>query len=213
MRRPAETWDNLYRSAGSPENVLLLQFKNAALKPLTGKTLAAVARERGTSPEETALDLVIEDDSRVGCAYFLMSEENVHRQIGLAWMAFASDAGSLAPEGPFLLSNPHPRAYGTFARVLGHYVREERLLTLEEAVHKMTGASAPRFGLRGRGELRDGWAADLVVLDPEKVTDAATYEDPLLPPTGVHAVVVAGRVVVEDGEVQDARPGRVLVSS
>ena len=213
MRRPAETWDNLYRSAGSAENILLLQFKNPALKPLTGKTLAAVAAMRARPPEETAIDLVIEDDSRVGCAYFLMSEENVHRQVGLRWMSFGSDAGSLAPEGPFLLSNPHPRAYGTFARVLGHYVRDGSAASLEDGVRRLTRFPAQNLRLTDRGLLAAGCFADVVAFDPLRIRDHATYDDPHRFATGVEDVFVNGVAVLRDGEHTGATPGRVLRGS
>ena len=210
MREPATTWDNLYRSAGSAENVLLLQFKNPALKPLTGKTLAAVAATRQKTPEETAIDLVIEDDSRVGCAYFLMAESNVHRQIGLHWMSFGSDAGSMAPEGPFLLSNPHPRAYGTFARVLGHYARDGSAASLQDAVRRMTSLPAQNLKLEDRGLLQPGCFADVVAFDPVRIRDHATYDEPHRFATGVEHVFVNGVHVLRDAEHTGATPGRVV---
>jgi len=210
MRRPAETWDNLYRSAGSPDNILLLQFKNKALKPLTGKTLAAVAALRGKTPEETAVDLVIEDDSRVGCAYFLMAEQNVHRQVGLPWMSFGSDAGSMAPEGLFLLSNPHPRAYGTFARVLGHYVRDGSAASLPDAVRRLTSFPARNLRLSDRGSLRAGCFADVVAFDAARIRDHATYDEPHHLASGVEHVFVNGVHVLKDGEHTGATPGRVV---
>ncbi len=210
MRRPAEGWENLLRMAGSAEKVLLVEFKNEALKPLTGRTLAAVAAERGVSPEEAAMDLVVEDDSRVGAIYFLMSEENVRRQIALPWMTFGSDEASLAPEGVFLLSNPHPRAYGNFARLLGHYVRDEKVLPLQEAVRRLTSLPAERLGLQGRGRLEPGAYADVVVFDPARVRDQATYEDPHRLAEGVLHVFVNGVQVLEGGEHTGALPGRVV---
>ncbi|TMD60795.1 MAG: D-aminoacylase [Chloroflexi bacterium] len=210
MRQPATTWDNLYRAAGSAENVLLLQFKNPALKSLTGKTLAAVAALRRKTPEDTALDLVIEDDSRVGCAYFLMAETNVHRQIGLPWMSFGSDAGSLAPEGPFLLSNPHPRAYGTFARVLGHYARDGGAANLQDVVRRMTSLPARNLKLQDRGVLETGAFADVVVFDPTRIRDHATYDEPHRFATGVEHVFVNGVAVLRDAEHTGATPGRVV---
>ena len=210
MRRPARDWDNLYRSAGSAANVLLLQFKNRALKPLTGKTLAEVATMRGTTPEEAALDLVVEDDSRVGCAYFLMSERNVHRQVGLPWMSFGSDAGSLAPEGPFLLSNPHPRAYGTFARVLGHYVRDGAAASLRDAVRRLTSFPARNLKLKDRGLLSRGSFADVVAFDPIRIRDHATYAEPHRFATGVEHVLVNGVAVLKDAAPTGATPGRVV---
>jgi N-acyl-D-amino-acid deacylase len=210
MRTPTDRWENLYLMAGSPENVLLVGFKNEALKPLTGKTLAEVARLRGRSPEDTIIDLVIEDDSRVGAVYFLMSEENVRKQIALPWMSFGSDAESLAPEGVFLKANPHPRAYGTFARVLGRYVREEKIIPLEEAIRRMTSLPAENLKLDRRGRLRVGYFADVVVFDPAKVQDHATYERPHQYATGVIHVFVNGVPVLRNGEHTGATPGRVV---
>src|SRR5690606_15124586 len=165
MRTPTDEWENLYLMAGSPENVILVGFKNDALKPLTGKTLAEVARMRGKSPEETAIDLVIEDGSRVGTVYFFMSEENVRKKIQLPWVSFDSDAASLAPDGVFLKSNPHPRAYGSFARLLGKYVRDEKLIPLEEAIRRLTSFSAKTLRIKDRGQLAPGHFADVVVFD------------------------------------------------
>ncbi len=210
MRTPTDQWENLYLMAGSPENVLLVSFKNEALKPLIGKTLAEVARLRGRSPEDTIIDLVIEDDSRVGAVYFLMSEENVRKQIALPWMSFGSDAESLAPEGVFLKSNPHPRAYGTFARVLGRYVREEKIIPLEEAIRRMTSLPAENLKLDRRGRLKVGYFADVVVFDPAKIQDHATYERPHQYATGVIHVFVNGVQVLKDGEHTGATPGRVV---
>jgi N-acyl-D-amino-acid deacylase len=210
MRTPTDRWENLYLMAGSPENVLLVGFKNEALKPLTGKTLAEVARLRGRSPEDTIIDLVIEDDSRVGAVYFLMSEENVRKQIALPWMSFGSDAESLAPEGVFLKANPHPRAYGTFAWVLGRYVREEKIIPLEEAIRRMTSLPAENLKLDRRGRLKVGYFADVVVFDPAKVQDHATYERPHQYATGVIHVFVNGVPVLRNGEHTGATPGRVV---
>ncbi len=210
MRTPTDQWENLYLMAGSPENVLLVSFKNEALKPLIGKTLAEVARLRGRSPEDTIIDLVIEDDSRVGAVYFLMSEENVRKQIALPWMSFGSDAESLAPEGVFLKSNPHPRAYGTFARVLGRYVREEKIIPLEEAIRRMTSLPAENLKLDRRGRLKVGYFADVVIFDPAKIQDHATYERPHQYATGVIHVFVNGVQVLKDGEHTGATPGRVV---
>jgi N-acyl-D-amino-acid deacylase len=210
MSRPSDDWENLLRAAGSAENLLLVGFKNEALKPLTGKTLAEVAAERGTSPEETAMDLVIEDDSRVGTVYFLMSEENVRKQIVLPWMSFCSDAGSPATEGPFLKSNPHPRAYGNFARLLGRYVRDEKVVPLQEAVRRLTSLPAENLKLEGRGRLAPGYFADLVVFDPGSIRDHATFRDPHQYSTGVVHVFVNGTQVVRDGKHTGATPGRVV---
>jgi N-acyl-D-amino-acid deacylase len=209
MKSRSSEWENLYRLAG-PSRMILCGFKNEALKSLTGKTLQEVATMRGTSPEETALDLVIEDGSRVGTIYFLMSEENVKRKAALPWMSFCSDSGSLAPEGAFLRSNPHPRAYGSFARLLGKYVREEKALTLTEAVRKLTSLPARNLGIRGRGELRPGFFADVVVFDPATIQDHATFTDPHRYATGVLHVLVNGVPVLRDGEHTSATPGRVV---
>lgn len=210
MRTPTDRWENLYLMAGSPENVLLVGFKNEALKPLTGKTLAEVARMRGRSPEDTIIDLVIEDDSRVDTVYFLMSEENVKKQIALPWVSFGSDAEALAPEGVFLKSNPHPRAYGTFARVLGHYVREQKVIPLEEAIRRMTSLPAENLKLDRRGRLKVGYFADVVIFDPAKIRDHATYERPHQYATGVIHVFVNGVQVLKNGEHTGAKPGRVV---
>ncbi|MDO8666706.1 MAG: amidohydrolase family protein, partial [Gemmatimonadales bacterium] len=176
MRTPTDAWENLFLAAGSAENVLLVEFKQDSLKPLTGKTLAEVARMRGKSPEETAMDLVVQDDSRVGAIYFLMSEDNVRREIALPWVSFGSDAGSLAPEGVFLRSNPHPRAYGNFARLLGKYVREEHVIPLEEAIRRLTLLPATNLRIQRRGALRAGFFADVVVFNPDSIADHATFE-------------------------------------
>ena len=210
MATPTDQWESLYLAAGSAEQVLLVEFRNPKLKPLTGRTLAAVARERGRSPEETAMDLVVEDGSRVGTIYFVMSEENVRRQLQVPWVSFDSDASSLAPEGPFLLSNPHPRAYGSFARLLGRYVREEKLLPLEEAIRRLTSLPATHLRLDRRGGLKPGYYADVVVFDPATIQDHATYEKPHQYATGVRHVFVNGTAVLQDGEHTGAKPGRVV---
>jgi N-acyl-D-amino-acid deacylase len=209
MLADGTTWENLMRHAG-PEGTLLVGFKNPMLKPLTGKTLAQVAKDRGVSPQDAAIDLVIEDGSRVQVVYFLMSEENVARQTALPWMSFGSDAEAQAPEGPFLLSSTHPRAYGNFARVLAKYVREEKRLTLADAVRKLSGQPAHNLGLRERGLLKAGYFADVVVFDPAKVQDHATFEKPQKLATGVNHVVVNGQLALENGEATTARPGRVV---
>jgi N-acyl-D-amino-acid deacylase len=210
MTTPSGDWENLYFLAGGPQNMLLVGFKNARLKHLTGKTLAEVARMRGKSPEETAIDLVIEDDSRVGTVYFLMSEENVRKQIKLPWVSFCSDAGSAASEGVFLKSNPHPRTYGNFARLLGKYVRDEKVITLAEAIRRLTSLPADNLKLDRRGRLEKGYYADLVIFDPATVTDRATYEKPHQYATGVVHVFVNGTHVLRDGEHTGAKPGRVV---
>jgi N-acyl-D-amino-acid deacylase len=210
MNEPTDEWENLYRAAGSPENMILVGFKNDALKPLTGKTLAEVAAMRGTSPEETAIDLVIEDGSRVGTIYFVMDEDNVRKKVGLPWVSFGSDESAPAPEGVFLESNPHPRAYGTFARLLGRYVRDEKLITLAEAVRRMTSLPATNLKLRRRGSLAVGNYADVVIFDPGRIQDHATYDKPHRYSTGVRDVFVNGVQVLRDGEHTGAKPGRVV---
>jgi N-acyl-D-amino-acid deacylase len=209
MKDPEAGWENRFVQAG-PENILLLSFKNDELKPLTGKTLKEVADERGTDPAETAIDLVIEDDSRVGVSYFMMSEDNVRRKVAKPWISFGSDAGAPAAEGAFLKSNPHPRAYGTFARVLGKYSREEGLVPLHEAIRRMTSFPATNIGIRERGMLAEGNFADVVVFDPHTVQDHATFEDPHQYATGIEHVFVNGVPVIRDGEHTGATPGRVV---
>jgi N-acyl-D-amino-acid deacylase len=210
MTTPTDEWENLYLLAGTPENIILVGFKTERLKHLTGKTLAEVAKMRGKSPAETAIDLVIEDYSRVGTVYFLMSEENVKRQIKLPWVSFCSDAGSLAPEGVFLKSNPHPRAYGSFARLLGKYVRQEKVITLAEAIRRLTSLPADNLKLDRRGKLKKGYYADIVIFDPETIIDHATFEKPHQYATGMLHVFVNGTQVLKDGEHTGAKPGRVV---
>src|SRR5687767_12202048 len=188
MRTPTNEWESLYLAAGSPEKVLLVAFKQDSLKYLTGKTLAEVAKLRGKSPEETAMDLVILDDSRVGTVYFLMSEDNIKKQIALPWVSFDSDAESLAPEGVFLKSNPHPRAYGNFARLLGKYTRDEKVIPLEEAIRRLTMLPATNLKLQKRGALKVGHYADVVVFDPKTIQDHATFDKPHQYSTGVRHV-------------------------
>jgi len=207
---PTQEWENLYLLAGSADRVLLTGFKSDALKPLTGKTLAEVARMRGKSPEETAMELVVEDQSRVEAVYFLMSEENVRKTIALPWVSFGSDAASQSPEGVFLKSNAHPRTYGNFARVFAKYVRDEHVLTLEEAVRKLTSLPATNMKLNRRGLLAPGYFADVVVFDPATIQDHATYEKPHQFATGVVDVFVNGVEVLRDGEHTGATPGRVV---
>lgn len=209
MTTPSGEWENLLLGAG-PEKTILAAFKNETLKPLTGKTLAEVAALRGQTPEEAAMDLVIADGSRVGTIYFLMSEDNIRRQIRLPWMSFGSDAESQAPEGPFLKSNPHPRAYGTFARLLGRYVRDERLIPLAEAVRRLSALPADNLGLRDRGRLKKGYFADVVVFDPAVVQDHATFDRPHQYATGMVHVFVNGVQVLKDGEHTGATPGQVV---
>lgn len=203
-------WENFYLAAGGADNIHLVAFRNPKLKPLAGMTLGEVARKRGTLPEDTAMDLVIEDGSRVRCIYPVMSEENVRRKIRLAWMSFCSDAKALAPEGSTLALSLHPRAYGSFARVLGHYVREEGLISLQEAIRKLTSLPAQNLNLHRRGALKTGYFADVVVLDFGRITDHATYEEPHQLATGVVHVFVNGSQVLRDGEHTGALPGRVV---
>ncbi|MDH4056424.1 MAG: D-aminoacylase [Gammaproteobacteria bacterium] len=207
---PSDEWENLYLAAGSADRVLLNSFKNPDLKHLTGKTLAEVAAMRGTSPVTTMMDLVVEDGSRVGAIYFLMSEENVKKKIAQPWMAFGSDAESMTPEGVFLLSNPHPRAYGTFARLLGKYVRDEKVISLSEAIRRLTSFPAGNLKIQDRGALKAGYFADVVIFDPATIQDHATFAEPHQNATGVQHVVVNGEVVLADGEMTGARPGRFL---
>jgi N-acyl-D-amino-acid deacylase len=203
-------WENLCLSAGSPERILLVEFKTDALKPLTGKTLAEVAAARNRSPEDAALELILEDRTRIGVVFFLMSEENVARQIRLPWVSFCSDAASMAPEGVFRKSATHPRAYGSFARLLGKYVRDEKLIPLAEAVHRLSGLPAKNLGLSGRGFLRPEMFADVVVFDPATIGDRSTYQDPHQYAVGMRHVFVNGVQVLKDGEHTGALPGRVV---
>jgi len=209
MSVTTDKWENLYEAAG-PEGILLVGFKSEALKPLTGKTLTQVAAMRAKSPQDTAIDLVIEDDSRVGTIYFLMSEENIRKQIKLPWVSFGSDAESPAPEGPFLKSNTHPRAYGNVARLLGKYVRDEKLIPPEEAIRRLTSLPATNLKIRQRGLLKPGYFADVVIFDPAKIQDHATFEKPHQYSTGVVHVFVNGTQVLKDGEHTGAKPGRVV---
>ncbi len=210
MKTPTDKWENLLLAAGSPDNVLVVGFKNESLKHLTGKTLAQVAKQRGMSPEETAIDLVIEDGSRVDTVYFMMDEANVKKNIALPWVSFCSDSAALSPEGVFLKSNPHPRAYGTFARLLGKYVRDEKVIPLETAIHKLTWLPARNLRLVRRGLLMDGYYADVVIFDPAKIADRATYDRPHQLAVGVRDVLVNGVAVLRDGEHTGEKPGQVV---
>lgn len=209
MRSGTPSFENLQRGAGA-EGTLLVGFKNPKLKPLTGKTLAQVAKERGVSPEDAAIDLVIEDGSRVQVVYFSMLEANVARQVALPWMSFGSDAESQAPEPPFTLSSTHPRAYGNFARLLAKYVRDEKRLTLGEAVRRLSALPSQNLGLHDRGMLKPGYFADVVVFDPATIQDHATFEKPHQFSTGVSEVVVNGQLALANGEPTTARPGQVV---
>ena len=210
IRTPTNEWENLYYLAGSPDRLLLAGFKSEALKPLTGKTLGEVAKMRGKDPVETIMDLVLEDRSRVGTIYFLMNEENIKKQIGRPWVSFGSDAASMAPEGAFLKSSTHPRAYGNFARLLGKYVRDEKVITLQEAIRRLTGLPAANLGLDHRGLLKPGMFADVVVFDPATIADRATFENPHQYSVGVKHVFVNGAQVIKDGEHTGAKPGKAL---
>jgi N-acyl-D-amino-acid deacylase len=199
-----------FRGPGGPEGVLLVSFRADSLRKYTGKRLSEVAALRGTSPEETAMDLVVQDGSRVGCVYFTMSEDNLKREVVLPWMAFDSDEASLAPEGLFLNANPHPRAYGSFARLLAKYVREEQLVPLEEAIRRLSAFPAENLGLRRRGRLQPGHFADVVVFDPATIQDHATFDRPHQYATGIRHVYVNGVRVIRDGEHTGATPGRFV---
>ena len=209
MKQPGSDWENLYFGAGA-DKMILSGFKNEKLKPLTGKTLAEVAAMRGKSPEETAMDLVVEDGSRVGTVYFLMSEDNVRKQIKLPWMSFGSDAASQATEDPFLKSGAHPRTYGNFARLLGRYVRDEKLISLEQAVYRLTTLPASNLGIKQRGALKPGYYADVVVFDPAKIADLSTFEKPHQYSIGMRDVFVNGVAVLRGGEHSGATPGRAV---
>ncbi len=210
MRARDAGWENTIQESGGPGQVLIVVLRNPALKPLIGRTLAQIAEERGVSWEDAAIDLVIEDESRVGAIYFMMSEDNVRRQIGLPYMTFGSDGTAVSAEGVFLESNLHPRGYGNFARVFARYVRDEKLLTIEEAVRRMTAQSAAVLGLRDRGQLRTGFYADIVVFDPATIQDHASYAQPHQYSSGVSHVIVNGVEALSHGEPTAARPGRVV---
>ena len=209
MSAPTDEWENFYYNS-TAEGILLVGFKKEELKPLTGKTLAEVAEMRGTPPEITAMDLILEDDSGIGAVYFMMSEENVKKQIALPWVSFDSDAASMATEGLFLKSSTHPRAYGCFARLLGKYVRDEKVIPLEEAIRRLTSFPAENLKIKDRGRLEPEFFADVVVFDPATIQDHATFEDPHQYATGVVHVFVNGTQVLKDGEHTGATPGRVV---
>ncbi len=210
MNTNTRDWENNYYGAGSADNVLLLGFKQDSLKKYTGKTLAEVAKIRGTSPEETAMDLIVEDSTRITTAYFLMNEKNVKKQIALPWVSFGSDAGSIAPEGVFLKSSAHPRAYGNFTRVIGKYSRDEHIIPLQEAIRKLSKLPATNLKLKKRGELKVGNFADVLVFDPAKMNDHAVYKKPHQFATGMIHVFVNGVQVLKDGEHTGAKPGRFV---
>ncbi|CAN5681836.1 D-aminoacylase [soil metagenome] len=210
IRKGGSDWENLYLAAGSPDRVILVEFKNEKLKPLTGKTLAEAAKLRNEDPVDTIMNLVLEDRTRVGTVYFMMSENNLRKQVKLPWVSFGSDASSMSPELPFTKSSAHPRAYGNFARLLGKYVREEKVIPLEEAVRKLSGLPATNLELDGRGFLREGMFADFVVFDPSTIADRATFEAPHQFAVGVKHVFVNGKQVLKDGEHTGVKPGRAL---
>jgi N-acyl-D-amino-acid deacylase len=208
--RNKSDWPNFYHNAGSPDRVVPVSFRRTALKPLQGKTLAQISQQRGKDPVETLLDLLVEDESSIGTVYFITAEENIRKIVPLPWVSFGCDEAAQAPEGVFLKSMPHPRAYGNFARLLGKYVREEKLLPLEAAIRKLTSLPATNLGLDRRGLLREGYFADVVILDPETIADRATYEKPHQYAVGVRDVFVNGVQVLKDGEHTGALPGRAL---
>jgi N-acyl-D-amino-acid deacylase len=210
IRTPTNEWENLYLAAGSPDRVLLVEFKSEKLKPYTGKTLAEVARLRGEDPVETIMNLVLEDRSRVGTVYFMISEENIKKQLRQPWVSLGSDAASMAPEPPFTRSSTHPRAYGNFARLLGKYVRDEKVIMLQDAVRRLSGLPATNLGLDHRGFLQVGMFADVVVFDPATIADRATFDKPHQYAVGVRHVFVNGTQVIKDGEHTGAKPGRAL---
>jgi N-acyl-D-aspartate/D-glutamate deacylase len=210
VKMPSDAWENLYLAAGAPDKILLVGFKSEKLKPLTGKSLAEVAKMRGKDPVETIMDLIAEDESRIDSIYFLMSEENVRKKMATPWISFGSDEASQAPEGVFLKANPHPRAYGNFARVLGKYVREEKVISLGEAVRRLSGLPATNLGLDQRGLLKEGMFADVVVFDPATIADRATFAEPHQYAVGMKQVFVNGTQVIKDGEHTGATPGRAL---
>jgi N-acyl-D-amino-acid deacylase len=210
IETPSREWENLYLAAGSPDRVLLVDFKSEKLKPLTGKSLAEVARMRGESVPDTIMNLVLEDRSRVGTVYFMMSEDNIRKQLRLPWVTFGSDAASMAPEPPFTRSSAHPRAYGNVARLLGKYVRDEKVIPLEQAIHRLSGLPATNLELDGRGFLREGMFADVAIFDPAQVADRATFEQPHQYAVGMRHVLVNGVRVLENGEHTGAKPGRAI---
>ncbi len=210
MKTPSDEWENMWLEVKTPDNILLAGFTTEALKPLTGKTLAQVAAERGALPEDTLIDLLIEDGGRIFTMYFSISEDNIRKEVQLPWVSFCSDAESMAPEGPFLKSNPHPRAYGNFARLLGHYVRDERLVPLEEAIRRLTLFPAETLKIQRRGALKPTYYADVVAFDPATIIDHATFAEPHQYATGMKHVFVNGVQVLKDGEHTGAKPGRVV---
>lgn len=210
VRQPTNKWENMYQLAGSPERILLAGFRNPALRQYIGKNIGEVARLRGKDPIETIMDLILEDRSRVDTVYFMMSEENIKKQLKLPWVSFGSDAASMAAEGAFLNSSTHPRAYGNFARLLGKYVREEKVIPLQEAIRRLAALPAQNLGLDRRGLLKAGYFADVVIFDPKTIADKATFEKPHQYAVGMHHVFVNGVQLLKDGEHTNARSGRAL---
>jgi len=210
MLQESDEWENMFLAPGTPDNILLVSFKSEALRPLTGKTVGEIAKIRGTRPEITIMDLIVEDESRIGTIYFSQSEDVVRKAVALPWVSFNSDAASIAPEGVFLNSNPHPRAYGSFARVLGKYVRDEEVISLEEAIRKLAALPARNMKIDRRGELKQGFFADVVVFDPDTIRDNATFVEPHQYATGMVHVFVNGEQVLRDGDHTGATPGRVV---
>ena len=210
MNSNPQGWENTYYGAGGADGVLLLSFRVDSLRKYIGKTLAEVAKIRGKSPEETAMDLIVQDSTRIGEAYFSMDSNNVKKEMAIPWMSFCSDAESISPEGLFLKTNVHPRAYGSFIRVLGKYARDEKALSLAEAVRKLSKLPATNLKLKKRGELKVGNYADIVIFDPATVKDNATFAKPHQYATGVIDVFVNGVQVIKDGEHTGKKPGRFL---
>ena len=210
VQTPTDEWENMYLAAGGPEHIILVQFKSEKLKPLTGKTLDEVAKMRGKDPIDTAMDLIAEDESRIGAIYFMISEENIKKELAKPWISFGSDEASQAPEGVFLKSNPHPRAYGNFARLLGKYVRDEKVIPMTEAIRRLSALPATNLGLDHRGFIKEGMFADVVVFDPATISDRATFQKPHQYAVDVKHVFVNGVQVLKDGEHTGAKPGRAL---
>lgn len=210
VRQPTDKWENMYQLAGSPERILLAGFRNPALRQYIGKNIGEVAKLRGKDPIETIMDLILEDRSRVDTVYFMMSEENIKKQLKLPWVSFGSDAASMAAEGAFLNSSTHPRAYGNFARLLGKYVREEKVIPLQEAIRRLAALPAQNLGLDRRGMLKAGYFADVVIFDPKTIADTATFEKPHQYAIGMQHVFVNGVQLLKDGEHTNARSGRAL---
>ena len=210
MGEESDKWENFYQMAGSPENIVLAEFDEDSLAYLAGKSLKEIAAIRNTSPEETIIELILDNGGDISTIYFLMSEENIKKKIKLSYMTFGSDAGSFAAEGETIESKTHPRAYGNFARLLGQYVREEKVISLEEAIYRLTALSAQKLKIRDRGRLAPGYFADIVIFDPELVNDKATYDDPHQYAIGVEHVFVNGKQVLKNGEHTRAMPGMVV---